>query len=700
MSTLDQLFNSFTNKIESNLQTTKHEILNKWKHIGLPITKAKFELTQLQSAILSNISVFSTDQIKFADNMETNLLELNEKIIEHCKILNLSKNDFLINKKTINETYENSKINFKKLETIINERVNEYKACQETETILLERLKMTDRYEMYFKEIDSDTANNQNSIPSENSIKDYKNHVQNLEKKVEARINWINNFKTNYIEIISKLCELPEEDSFGYQFIQNPVGAEFYDLSDEFFNETKKTLREIEQFKENRIKEIKFSVKKIKFIIEKLNLTEKNIQNYDLENVSTQNYNYIIEELNTFEKIKLKKLGELINISIFQISELSEKAFLSELEVLRFNKQVLDKCDNDEDKFDKLEHRINTLNDHIESNTNVFELVNEWKEAFKNLNELEESEKDPARLFKNRGGSLMAQMKKMNKLKNRLPRIENKLLLLQENLGENCVKLEGYDIAEYLENEHATYEQDRNDERECKKFERQQQLFQESIYGTTPVTKNVKKPVNNKNTTKRILPTPSSNSRNSSKQSSQLSGKSSSSNRSRGRTLQKQLPSQASNNANKFLKNVFEIENKENILPKSLERKNVNIIKQKIEKRRSRTPETLSRTKNSKYNPRHKFGFRRRSKSTTNLACISEKVAEKGAMYKIPTVTEMSTISNAFTQTQLDQLFSENSNSSCISAEKFNQGLRNKKNINNDKSNQPISSSFIGDYSF
>ena len=558
---------------------------------------------------------------------------------------------------------------------------------------------------------------------------------------------------------------MPDEntDQFEHNFIYS---VEFDDFSDEIMEKYELLDKNINKRLNARINLISELNAKIISIVKKLglryegeidgvtfdeannfnnNMTEEETDQPEFEgiilpdtsNLTIENLNEIKSQLERLEILKFQKLDEIIEKTQQEISHLNNIGYISDFEKHRFF-TTLKNCRSKEETLERLEERVATLNTHIQDNEELFNLANKWQTSFEEFKALEERQKDSSRL-NNRGGALLAETKKRKKLESIMRKTESKLIKLSEDLGENCTRLRGLSVADFLEEELSLYEQEKEMEKQGRKMEKKKAIFQESMFGASVITSQVKRGrhQNNAASSKKSKPADISKSCSiSSKGSSVVSGSSSTFrkplNNRTPQTAQRKpnlKPTQTPKSAQPRAVSGFKKpRGKENMQPatersersgRTMAKNSTNRlipqspsyrvgpskpshvleaekIRRNIEKRRSRTPETLKKTKNtltsrfrqlpsqsiksgadSNSNSNFsRFGFRRRSKSQTNVNDIGMRI-------QLEKVTE---------ENHDEDFMSE----SLVSQEKFNTELNNKSSNNNNFASVNFASSFIG----
>ena len=507
-------------------------------------------------------------------------------------------------------------------------------------------------------------------------IEKCKTALSKLNKKLSTRKSHINNMNTKIISIISKLNLKYEgqdntentghSNSTNSHSASSSRGSSIADASmDEVF-----ILPNVSDYTEANVKDIESLLDKL-------------------------------------EKIKLEKLDEIIEKTEKEVMKLSEKAFLSDLEILKFNKQTLKPMQFDdlkEKKLNTLEIRVKFLTEFINTNQEIFDLVNKWRVSFEELKEIEDRQKDPNRLKSNRGGALLEEAKKRRIIDKRLRNSESKLIDLCNQKGDDCPLLNGMYITEYLDDQNQLYNDQKEQEKIGRKLEKKKNMVHESYFGASSMSilssskrmganpgsaskrmKNCsklsgtstnsgatsshsttasttvsnhtssgfRKPFSStKSTRSGTSRTNTPSKQNATKQSvpnsrettpSLRSGSNSnkentkpySNNTTRGRPLTKNSNSNSDKRPNSKTNDAFTTKNSQHM-------KVARDIKKKIERRRSRTPETLFREKHGskiggsrfrelpshRAQPREGYGFRRRSKSHGKLNQIVEDEKE------------------------------------------------------------------------
>merc|ERR1712176_1445865 len=573
---------------DSDLAQLQHQ----WTKIGFTDADKEQGLDQLNSQICELISFYLSTENDNCEAIENQVINGRQILQEKCKELSIkmpgNSEDSIKEESKLSPRYENEHLldatevkglseNLPSLENdnitileksrildnlieILNEmkkqRIADNNECINQEKNMISKLRMNDRVEMHFTGRNSDEAY-KTIIPSQHKIDNFRLHNNSLAESIDLRQQSIRRKQSNYVDIISKLNEMPDEntDQFEHNFIYS---VEFDDFSDEIMEKYQLLDKNINKRLNDRINLISELNGKIISIIKKLglryegqidgvtfdeannnnNMTEEQEETApefegiilpDTSNLTIENLNEIKSQLERLEILKFQKLDEIIEKTGQEINHLNNIGYISELEKCRFF-QTLKNCRSKEEKLERLEERVATLNTHIQDNEELFNLANKWQTSFEEFKTLEELQKDTTRLFKNRGGSLLAETKKRKKLESILRKTEGKLIKLSEDLGENCTRLRGLSVVDFIEEETSLYEQEKEMEKQGRKLEKKKAIFQESMFGASVITSQVKRGrhQNNAASTKKSKPADISKSCSiSSKGSSVISGSSS-----------------------------------------------------------------------------------------------------------------------------------------------------------------------------
>lgn len=684
---------------DSNLQTLNNEIqamssdhlseIGKiWQEIGFlddsDQYQRKYKEIDYNKQILSQVlGEWLSDTKKEQNDMIHTLKKSENSIRDYCEKLKLEENDYFVKNGTLLHRSFAQNENSESLHKLISDRTERYRLCQESERVILQRLRFSTRMDQKFVPEEANEA-----VPSEKTIEDFTEHVSSLSEREKKREDILINIRTKCVEI---LIEIEEVSSNMSKFAQSFLfSTELEDLSDEFMENAKKSMEKIQILREEREEKIKDMANKISAIVQRLEIEDEEIVP-DRTDLSNKNTEECREQLARLEELKRASMDIMIEKTEEEIMNIEYEIYASELEKLKFERQVLGKIGNKEDKLTALENRLEGLKNRYEENIELFESVRIWKECFEELKDLEEKEKDPSRL-NNRGGALMKQQKAKRKLLNKMPKLERKIHETATNLGRKCPNLNGYSsVEEFLLTLQEDHEAEKYAEREAKKIEKNHQLMQESKFGVN--TSSVKKRGANRviqNSAKRTKPeNPNLQSSVASSTKTRSTASSTRSNNSlkppvssaRARTPSKQKQTPQSTPVSRFTPgkqmsssrvalpgSSKKISHKSgfgfkapNMKPSSAQREKENVSpsdrvgsarvgrvtekpKRTAKDRRSKTPDRLTRSKPAGriFNKLPSSGMRRRSKSVSNLNTITEN---RFGTNKLSTIVDDSLVS-------------------------------------------------------
>jgi len=488
ISTVPEELDKFTKSHIANVNDTCESIRTICAEVGYATREDLITYNQrMLEAVLNNLlDVVVSD----AEQVRTQLTESDQEIRTLCNDLKYTAEDYLIPTGTILERSKGQVEHWASLEKIKQDRLSTFKQLQEKELYLLERLNWLNRLELRYV-----AESPENTIPTERTLTEFTQHADELQQRVDKRENALSERKSSCIDILSQIEETPDAVSqFAHDFIYS---NEFHDLGDDFVRNANNVYSEILGLKEKRQSEIEGMVTKISNIINRLQLAD---DIPETDNLSKSHFTTCAEQLERLEELKKASLGEMIEQMHLEIEKLEEDCFISELEVIKFDRQVYTKCVTKEDQLDALENRADYLKQLQSTHIELYESVRKWKICFDDLMVIEENQRDKSRLFSNRGGALLAETKKKKRLLHQLPKLQTAALEAAASFGASCPRLNGCsDVLDFLMTLQHEAEADREAEREVKKAQKQQQLQQESMFGvnTSSLKRGARKPLPN-----------------------------------------------------------------------------------------------------------------------------------------------------------------------------------------------------------
>lgn len=507
----------------------------RWAQIGFFNKQTEIEIKK--TLLVNLFQNWKSAMEKQCDEIEENVKTFDSRVSQLCQLLKL---DFEVARRefydscctssptdfstlTILEKSTHMEKLIQHLSTIKEQRISKFHSLQKQSQTHLSTLNMEHRQEMWFineeenlERLRKSSSGSPNPdyiyIPSETCILDFEKYVAELIQKIENRNELLKRCQGNYIDVLAKLGEMPEAGEFEHSFLYL---AEFNDLGDSFIENCRRAEDRINKKLKEREDSMKAMAQRIYFIITKLGLKYEGLLNEnayrgpspnssssstdieevfilpDLETYTEENHNDIKSLLSKLERIKLEKLDEIIEKTHKQLRFLNEQAYLSELEILRFNKQTLGPLGpkgnnpNKEELLKKMEIRVEYLENYVSQNGDFFSLLDKWNIAFTDLKEIEDQQKDPNRLKSNRGGALLKENKRKQAIERKLRTSEEQLLAIGEAKGNDCPKLKGMDIYEYIDTENQIYQEEKELERKGRKLEKQKTMYHESIFGAS-----------------------------------------------------------------------------------------------------------------------------------------------------------------------------------------------------------------------
>lgn len=425
-------------------------------------------LTAFTADFTEKIS-FMLDMLQdYQSEVHTGIDTVSAEITLHCQKLSLDPELFLSDQKAKSKQYEELKTANLKLQKIMNDRQKQWLELQQLESDLLRKLGAEDEsgnfnnvYRNKMPEI----------IPSEDEIETYDSHVEKINVRVQNRTVEFRKIQTECINTLTLMEEIPDHN-FGKRFINID---EFEDLSNEYYNEIKKFQSYCQYLLTERKTEIDQLLKRVSFILERLELTEDDLSN----DPSRSNLTSLVSRLEKLEIIKRKKMDEIIEKTQVEIDSWNLKCWTSDLQKLKFQSSL--KAISDKDQLlEAMEVHLNKLKDKYSEYEDFYKKFEAWLKNFNEKEIFEEDQKDPKRL-NNRGGALLQAQKKRATLKKRISKYERDLMEMMAQ--RELPLLKGTSVDEFIANEYERVDEDQKYKQEVKKCEKEKQTFQESRFG-------------------------------------------------------------------------------------------------------------------------------------------------------------------------------------------------------------------------
>lgn len=195
------------------------------------------------------------------------------------------------------------------------------------------------------------------------------------------------------------------------------------------------------------------------------------------------------EEVNRLEALKVQHIQKFIDGSRKELAEMWDKCFFGEAQRGEFT-PAFDENYNEE-TLAIHEHQVEVMRNYYAANVEIFKLVEKRENMWKKFLEFESKENDPNRLFLNRGGALLKEMKTRNSVQKGLPKVEEelkKVIVLWEKENEKHFLINGEKYLEVIEQQWAIHEQEKKQLKEERQKAKQETIKKEMFTGAKPST--------------------------------------------------------------------------------------------------------------------------------------------------------------------------------------------------------------------
>ncbi|XP_015839966.1 protein regulator of cytokinesis 1 isoform X2 [Tribolium castaneum] len=458
--------------LSESIKLTKKAVAN-WCHIVCKIGEAEVDLDDYVTIFLQQIETLYEDLIADVDTIHEKSLDKIMKLLE--KLENLCR-DLHVPIPTFN--YEGVPLSEVRLQIV--QKVDEFEA--------LAQIRRREFSELQQKELKLCACLGRAPrllpgapLPLPPELEELKAYVENLETEAMEREEVFFQLKEKIVEIVSELEMCPnlefEKDILNLSNTQVRITDAEMEQLRQFHDQLVKRLADVTEEVEELRSRIDDLWKKLEVdLVERDDFRARHVGH------SLKTLEALKEELNRLKAMKKAKLQSFILKQRDELEEWWEKCHCTQKQRDDFTFYYSD-CFT-EDLFDIHEREIEKWKNYHEENSEIFALLKEFKTLWTEQIELESNSKGANR-YKNRGGQLLIEERKRNKLKKRLPVVEDKLRsLAQAYLVRNGQEFEtfGQTIDDYIQQLHENKERKLS----AKKQLREQQPSCSSRLPTTP----------------------------------------------------------------------------------------------------------------------------------------------------------------------------------------------------------------------
>jgi len=459
--------------IEFEFTKTMNTLKELWDDIGF----SDDQITKRGGKVIAHVQLLYQQMVKEESKLKDSLqakIEKQKPLITQLNVelslpeykypnnLPLLQTDELLGKKC------------RELQAMKNKRMAEYASLKAVEEELCDQLYITP----YYVE--------KGIVPSQKQLKDIKEHIETLQAEKNKRELQISSQKLEIMQLYDELGLTPQHFQSHASFSQEFIGDETLTcyLPPE---KMEKVAGVLEDLHFRRI-EVQLKVdtfrQKINVLWDRLETPEcdRNV----LFNLKQDNLQILQLTLQELERIKLENMKKFIEKVRCELVNLWDKCYYSKEQRSRFY------AFEDESYTEELlllhEGELSKMQAYYGKHKDLFCNFSKWNKNFEQMVELDKKSRmpDPNR-YKNRGGGLLNEEKKREKLKKQLPKIEEDLFHAvkkwQNDMSEPFL-IEGVGIESFIEDKWIEFDRQKQIEIEERKLKKQKDMEHEMTFGS------------------------------------------------------------------------------------------------------------------------------------------------------------------------------------------------------------------------
>lgn len=358
------------------------------------------------------------------------------------------------------------------------QRLKTYKKLQETEEMFCKRLTLP-AHDAGIKE-----------VPTKQQLNEIEENIKYMENQLAQGIEQFKTIRLSIFNLWDELEKVPETE-FEKDMARDDSEASFV-LSKNNLNAIKELKAKLEkQQKENFGKAARLR-EQLKRLWAKLD-----IEDSEQERCSAACSGFrpsailkLKAEVEKLEALKVLHIKKFIEGSRRELDEIWDKCYFGESQRREFT-PAFDENFN-EDALTLHEHQVEVMRNYYEENSAIFKLVEKRENMWKKFLEFESKENDPNRLFLNRGGALLKEMKTRNTVQKGLPKVVEELkntIASWEHDNENLFLVNGERYLDIMESQWLNHEEEKKRAIAERQKAKKETLNKEMVYGCTPSKK-------------------------------------------------------------------------------------------------------------------------------------------------------------------------------------------------------------------
>ena len=312
-------------------------------------------------------------------------------------------------------------------------------------------------------------------------------HMRGLQEENFARLERFLVMK----EIITRLYrELEEEPTNDFEREVVFGDTERFVLSTSHLTLVGKIVERLEEKKNRNKRMVGEACKKLESLYERLNLDE---EKFPLLSKNTRHTPSTIAsvhlEVAHFEEIKKETIERCVTVLRKELHKMWDMCFYTPEQRNRFS--PLSSTDYTKELLEKHKAKVAKVKEYFNNNQELFHKVAKRQEAWNKMKEVERKAKDPSRLLKARGTSLLVEEKERNKVKKALPRLDRELeqlVRIWEGSHQTKFLVGGVTIKDFMEAQKDEHKKQVEAEKKAREIRKKETVVQERRYGTKPST--------------------------------------------------------------------------------------------------------------------------------------------------------------------------------------------------------------------
>lgn len=358
------------------------------------------------------------------------------------------------------------------------QRLKNYKQLRETEEKLCKRLALPVH-----------DVGIMNEIPTSNQLNEIDENIKYMETQLARAMEQFQNLRPSILSLWEQL-ELEITTNFQKDLAKEDA-ENTYVLSQKNLNFLKELQAKLERKQENDFELASHLRKELKRLWTKLEIEDTEQQGFSAlcTGFKPSAIQKLKEEVDKLDALKLQHIERFIAGSRRELVEMWDKCFFGDAQRHEFSPAFED--DFSEEALTIHEHQVAIMRNYYDENKDIFKMVDKRENMWKKLLEFENKENDPNRLFSNRGGALLKELKTKNAVEKGLPKVEEELkkaITLWESENEKLFLVNGEKYLDVIETQRENFKQGKKLKKLGRQKVKKETIAKEMTFGCKPST--------------------------------------------------------------------------------------------------------------------------------------------------------------------------------------------------------------------